>query len=224
MQNVLLKILAVGLVLSALGFFLFFRTLSVMQQGPSFYQESLQVPLESAQRSTQELSAGTQVIASRIEAGEPWEWVITDDQVNGWFAVELASILAQRSIDQVSEPRARFTAGGVDLACRWNAGRLSGVLVLHADLSLNRERQEIVIVLGQIKSGFFSVKREQWETEAKQAIERMQLPVLWESMDEQTRITINLAGIEPDQERMVTIEDIEIVDGQLRLVGSSRPR
>ena len=222
MRNALLKIIGVGFVLGLIGLWLLQQAINEMQRAPEFYNEALEISPDTAFRVTKELKAGTEVVKAKIDAGEPWELVLTEERINAWFAYDLANIMAQRGIDQVSDPRAKIEAEGVTVACQWHASAFSGVLVLQAKLSLDADQEKLTIELGQIRSGWFTVSRDQWEEQARATTAKLKLPVSWEADGNTTRVVVDLSDIKTAQGHTVVVEALIVEDGVITLRGSSR--
>jgi hypothetical protein len=102
------------------------------QGAPEFYAASLQAdPQAQAEASDKLLTEATELV-NRAQREGPWEGLFTEEQINGWLAVDLAENHASSLPEGVEDPRADITPDGLTLACRWYGPPVDTVLSLEA--------------------------------------------------------------------------------------------
>jgi hypothetical protein len=127
--------LAVGLlVLVALlaGGFWLYRSL---QHVPAFYTEALAVADSDLQQSNRELLRQTAALNNHLRRMGAWEAHFTDQQVNGWLAVDVPKNHPDLLPPEISHPRVRITPDAIFAAARFD-GDISAVVSIELDVAL----------------------------------------------------------------------------------------
>ncbi|HAN99221.1 MAG TPA: hypothetical protein DCQ98_18125 [Planctomycetaceae bacterium] len=213
----------IGIAMLTIGLLLIGSLWQASQVEPEFYREALERSDESEVQGNAELLSSTAQVAEKIDGSEPWELTVTEAQVNGWLALELPDLLAQRGVSGVEEPRCRIDENGIRLACRWSASGIGGVLVLHCYPVLDAEHEALAIELRGLKSGLLPVPRRRWLEPLRRATDSPDLPIRWTTDADPPRIIVALDRIETRPGRVLSLERFELADGALELAGSSRP-
>ena len=223
MHGFLWRALGLGIVTLLIGVTMIVLLWRSAQVSPSFYSEALAVPPETQQQASEEFSAATEEVVERIESNREWETSISEEQLNGWLAIDLQEILRSRGLTELEQPRCHIEADGLSLACRWKASGLGGVLLLECRPVLDADTESLTIEIHRVASGLLSVPRSRWLEPVRRAIESSELPVTWGVDQEPPSFKVDLSRIEASPGRRLTFESVELQEGAIVVSGSSLP-
>jgi hypothetical protein len=221
MHGFLWRAFGLGLATLIVGSVLVVSLYQSSQVEPEFYTQALTVNVETQQQASEEFVAAAEEVAEQIESNSGWETSITEEQLNGWLAIDLQKMLSDRGISGIEEPRCRIQVDGIRLACRWQASGLGGVLVLHCQPELDAEHERLTVSIRSVKSGILPVPRSRWLEPLRATVESSELPVSWGTDQEPPTISVDLSRVEAVPGRKLLMEQMELQDGVLKLSGSS---
>ena len=223
MHGFLWRALGLGIVALLIGVMLIFLLWRGSQVAPTFYQEALAVTPETQRQASEEFTAATEEVVELIESKREWETSISEEQLNGWLAIDLQEMLRAQGITELEQPRCRIETDGLSLACRWKASGVGGVLLLECRPVYDADSESLTIELHRISSGLLSVPRSRWLEPVRRAIESSNLPVTWGVDQEPPSFEVDLSRIEASPGRRLTFESVELQEGAIVVSGSSLP-
>ncbi len=109
------------------------------QDVPDFYREAIASPPPNQTQASDDLVRGALALVSQVRKSGIWSATFTEEQVNGWMAVDLVENHAQSLPPGFRDPRVSITPDGVSLACQVDMGAISTVCSLDADVVLEKE-------------------------------------------------------------------------------------
>jgi hypothetical protein len=143
--------LAVGLlVLIALlvGGFWLYRSL---QHVPEFYTEALAVTDSDLEQSNREMLRQTAALNNHLRRMGGWEAHFTDQQVNGWLAVDVPKNHPDLLPPEISHPRVQITPDAISVAARFE-GDISAVISIELEVALT-ETNRLAVRIKKLRVG-----------------------------------------------------------------------
>ena len=111
---------------------------------PTFYRAALAIQAESLREdSDNAIRRVTELFNQTQRKEENWDFVITEAEMNGWFAVDLPRNHARSLPTGVTNPRVSIVSNQVSLAVMYEHGAFSGVLVLR--LSVHMQEPNLLL-------------------------------------------------------------------------------
>jgi hypothetical protein len=190
------------------------------QRVPEFYKKSLGVDPEVQQVRNREMLHKVGDLNNAVQrVGEPWRAVFTAEDVNAYFAVELAKEGANFFPKEIIEPRLMFSDRQVDLACQVMRGTFSGTLHLSLGLTLP-EPNRLVIRVKKAKLGKLPISKEIPVKFLENAFKEKSYRVQQGTEAGDPTITV-LFDIEYDNKRSVLLDGITFQDGRVQISGTT---
>src|SRR5687767_2691292 len=94
------------------------------QQVPDFYREAITADTQrQAAASKEMLRTATALVNNAQHEGE-WEAEFTEEQINGWLAVDLVENHGQALPPEVQDPRVSIRPDGAKIGWRWRGDDL----------------------------------------------------------------------------------------------------
>lgn len=201
---------------SAIGLFAYQAT----QDAPEFYLQAMEVDPAKQVAAGYELQR--RLIDMRSDAQRRQKWVATfsDEQINGWLAVELPKQFPDTLPSQASEPRVAIGRDLTQIACRYDGPKLSTVVSLSVQVHLTDEPNVIAVRVQDVRAGALPIPPAQWLDRVSRAADRAGVELRWSSIDGDpvALVTVELwRGAVSN--RRYQIDHIDLRDGAIELVG-----
>jgi hypothetical protein len=130
------------------------------QRLPDFYKKALAVDDTIQRLRNDEMRYKIGNFNNALQkVGESWQAVFTTEDMNAYFAVELAKEGANLLPDEITEPRLAFSERQVDFACQITQSSFSGILHLTLRLTLP-EPNRLAIRIKNAKLGKLPISKE----------------------------------------------------------------
>lgn len=180
------RIAAIAVLVAAMG-------LAAMGLGGVYVALGREQPFYTAalQRDPQSLAVGSRELESRAttlysETRQPgtWRGAFSEEQINGWLAVQLANTYADALPDEISEPRVSIDEGQLTLGFRTRRGGVETVVTAQAAVML-AENGQVAIRLISVHAGALPLPAMQVAEDISQACRELALPVTWTQVEGQ---------------------------------------
>jgi hypothetical protein len=194
-----------------------------VQRVPAFYEAAETVPLEVHRQAGRELERT--VVAWHNDAGTvgPWSLRLTDQQVNGWLATEMADKFPGRLPDTVRDPRVAFTPQDIRLACRYDGPPLTAVIQLTLQIHVAEEPNTLAIRLRRARAGLLPLPLDGLLDQISEAARQADVILNWGQTDGDPVALITLGELRGTQaNQTVSLESLEVRDGEIELAGHTQ--
>lgn len=192
------------------------------QHVPDFYRQAMLVePAEQADQSKHMVRQVT-ALASDLQKEGPWKALFTQDQINGWLAVDLVKNHAGLLPPAISDPRVNLQPGTIFIACRYRHGRWQGVLSLSAEVYLAGPNTVAVRIL-KARAGSLPLPLDNLLRQLSEATQRMDYHIQWRQVDGDP---VALVALQPPgkQQEPVQIQSLQVREGAIYVAGSTKAR
>ncbi len=190
---------------------------------PEFYEQALQVEPQRLEAASDEMLRQTTELVSHTNTTGSWEVRFTAEQINGWLAVDLPRNHAGSLPKEFHDPRVAITPGGIQVASRYETDWVSTVASLHLDVAL-REHNALAVRFRKARAGSLPLPLKDILDQLSRAARESNLRLTWETIDGDPVGVITIPAMR-DGERnvMVTLDALELRDGEIYLRGRTQP-
>jgi hypothetical protein len=193
------------------------------QQVPEFYRQALAAdPQRQAESSREMLEQASELVSNAQQEGH-WEALFTDEQINGWMAVDLVKNHADALPPEVQEPRLSIRPEGVSLGCRWETERISTVFSLNVELYLAQPNTVALRIRGA-RAGNVPLPLARILDGMTRAAQELDLRLEWVQTAGDPVAMVSFPPPEGRDDRRIIIESIELRPGAVYLAGKTIPR
>lgn len=190
------------------------------RQVPEFYRVALEQPAELQHEQGEKFER--QALALHNQAYHDGRWTVrfTEEEINGWLAVELPAKFPRALPPGISAPRVAFEKGRMRLALRLQRGEASTVLSAAGEAHLTAEPNEIAVRIDSMRAGLLPVPLSRFLEEISQRAAQADLPLRWTEIDGSpvALIRLPLASDEGERRRLV-LENVSLEFGALAIAG-----
>ena len=192
------------------------------QQLPDFYEATLNSdPVQLAESGAVFEQRVLDLRSSAQEAGE-WQAVFTEQQINGWIAVDMPRKFPHWQPREVSDPRVSISRNELKLVFKVESPRLSGVVVAQADVFCTADNQ-IAVQFNSVKSGIVPIPMKRFADKITKGLEKSDIQVEWTEQDGDPVLLIKLPSDVTDQGdgNSVILKSVTLESGQVVLSGET---
>ncbi|MCA9189856.1 MAG: hypothetical protein R3E01_12000 [Pirellulaceae bacterium] len=189
---------------------------------PASYQHSLTVPAAQLLADQRAMDQGVQRLQDEMTSSDHWEATFTDDEINGWLALELRKRFPALLPHTFQDPRVRIASGEAKLACRYLGHRPPTVITIAVDVQSTDEPNVLAVRLKKTQVGAVCGLTEIAVEKIDQAALRARIPVIWDDADGDPVAMVYLPESVLDHGRDVWIDTIQLRDGEVYVAGHSQ--
>ncbi|MBI2825890.1 MAG: hypothetical protein HYX69_14490 [Planctomycetia bacterium] len=188
---------------------------------PAFYAEALCALPEVQHQASDELLAGATALSSSARRRGPWYALFTEEQINGWLAVDLVRNHAELLPEGFVDPRVRIEAGRARIACGYRQAAVSTVLSISVDLYL-AEPNCVALRFEGARAGALPVPMTTLVEGVAHAAERLNLRVRWRQAGGDPVALVSLPTAH-DEKNVLKLDALRLRDRELYLAGRTEP-
>lgn len=190
------------------------------QRLPDFYKESLAVSPELRQVQNKRMREKIINLNNSVQnTGKPWSIQFSEDDLNAYFAVELAREGSNILPRDITEPRLTFSDRQLDFACRVEQGSLAGILHLMVGLEIP-EPNRLSIRIKNARLGKLPISREIPAKMLAEALEKAGYKVRQSTTADDPVVSFML-DLKYGKDLKVNLESLSLVDGAVQISGET---
>jgi hypothetical protein len=214
--------LAVAVVLTIVAAAALWGVYQASQQVPEFYEHALAAPTETQAAAGQALERQAASLNNQVRRPGRWEARFTQDEINGWLAVDLPKKFPGSLPRGVSDPRVAVSPDQVQLAVKWQQGSTSAVLSAAGDAYLTEEPNQVAIRVLAVRAGALPVPLARFLDEIAERAASSGLPLEWTEVegDPVALITLPLDR-EEFRGKQLLVEELRLEDGAIVVAGKT---
>lgn len=190
------------------------------QHVPEFYVQALERDPVVDRKQGDELERRVLDLHNQVQAGGEWEALFTEDQINGWLAVDLTEKFPNVLPSAVHEPRMIITPDEVKLACRYKTSQIDTVISLAATISMTDEPNVLAVRIHRARAGALPIPLAQFLDEITHAAHKGDIDVRWLQSEGDPVALVRLPTENMDlPDRQLFLEQFELRAGEAWLAG-----
>lgn len=187
---------------------------------PGEYREVVEAEPEVQRQGSDELLQQASALASDLRQQRDWEAWFTEEQVNGWLAVDLVENHPDSLPDGISDPRVTLREKAISLFCRMRRGGTETVLTLVVEPYLD-EPNVLGLRFHKARAGILPLPLGSIVEQFEKAARDLELHLTWRQTDGDPVALITIPATF-DDDRILRLEHIEVRDGEFYAAGSGK--
>jgi hypothetical protein len=184
---------------------------------PEFYQQTLVLEPQAAEKSGNEFTEQTFELANRVRDIGKWSALFTDEQVNGWLATEMPQKHPELVPEGFADPRVRFGQDGLQFGVQYTAAGVQTVVWLDVEVSMTESR-EAALRFRRVRAGDLPLPLGHVLDALTQVAEDLHVPLRWTTVDGDPTALIALSATSDGRMRF-ELEQVKISAGRLFVSG-----
>lgn len=212
-------VLVVLLLVAAGAFWFAYRA---SQKVPEFYERAMAVDRAVQQAGSDQLLQRTTALVSDVKKPGRWQALFTEEQINGWLAVDLVRNHSNSLPSTISDPRVSIEPDRATFACRVQQGRWRSVLSLTIDVYLSAP-DTVALRFRRARAGAMPLPLDTLLAQAAEAARRARWRVNWSQIDGDPVALIPLEPIDKPRAR-IEIDTLSLRQGEIYVAGTTKGR
>jgi uncharacterized protein YpmS len=185
-----------------------------------FYSAALAADPDALRVGSRELESRATALYSETRQAGTWRAAFSEDQINGWLAVQLANSYSDALPADVWEPRVAIANDHLALGFRTRRGGVETIVSAKAAVMLTDEG-DVAIRLLSVRAGSLPLPAMQVAEDISQACRELSLPVNWTQVDGQAVAILNVNRSGGAAGKTISLEALELRDGAIYLEGQT---
>jgi hypothetical protein len=192
------------------------------QQVPDFYREAITSDTTRQAAASKEMLRTASALVSNAQKSGEWEAEFTEEQINGWLAVDLVQNHGQALPPEVRDPRVSLQPDGIKIGWRWTGEDLSAVFSLDVQLGLT-ESNVLALTIRGARAGTVPLPLSQVLDTVSEAAGQMNIPLQWKKSAGHPVALITVPPPDSDDKKAIVVDHLELRQGALYLSGRTLP-
>jgi hypothetical protein len=189
---------------------------------PDFYEHSLEVSPVQQRKASEEMVRKATSLYNELRREGQWHALVTEEEINGWLAVDLVENHPRLLPEEVTEPRVQILPSRVEVAAQVDSERFEGVLHGTFEVSVP-EPNVLALRIHAFRLGRLPVSRENVVEKLLQVARReaFETELTRQDGDPVLRVRIPLVH---EKHLNGWIETIKLDQGEIYVSGSTEKR
>lgn len=187
-----------------------------LKQVPEFYRLAMVTSPQQLAEGQQQLQKRVDQLKQDVRFNPHWSITLTEQQINGWLASEYG-----REQGAVTEPRVRIHRDHIEIGCRARHGNWEAVISASMTARLTSMPNILELEIQSVRAGTLSIAWTGVLDRARSALQQTRLQTRWFSEEDPIRVEVTVPARWGRTGRHLTIERLELANGQLTLDGRS---
>ena len=220
MRKFLRMVMMAGVALILAAALFLYGTYSASQHVPEFYERAIHLEPAAQAQAGDELERTALQLHNEVRQGGKWQAVLTDEQVNGWLAVDLPAKFPDMLAKEIRDPRVAISPQQAQLACRYESSLGTTVVSLALDIHLTNEPNVIAVRIRQARAGLIPLPLKQGLDQVSVAAREAGIPLRWTQKegDPVALITVPVS-LEEYGKQLLRLDSLDLREGEIRLSG-----
>ena len=220
MRNIARRLLITALPSIAVGAVSLWCLYQAARRPPAFYQQAIAAPVAAQVDEGEQFERTALELHNQLQHFGRWEACLTQEQVNGWLAIDLPAKFPRALPSGLSEPRIAIEDGMLRIALRYQRGGIDTVLSIAGEAYLTAQPNEIALRLDQARAGLVPIPLTRFLDEIAERAAQANVPMRWTEVS-----GAPVALIRPPLDtsdaanRRVVLDRLQLDRGQLVLGG-----
>jgi hypothetical protein len=189
-----------------------------MGRARPFYEQALRLDPQTLEVGSRELESRATALYSEARQPGQWHAAFTEDQINGWLALQLAEVYADALPDEIAEPRVAIGSGRLTLGFRARRGGVETIVSADAAVMLTDEG-DVAIRLLSVQAGALPLPVMQLADDVSKACQKLALPVRWTQDNGQPVAIVDVKESRGKKAKQILLDTVELRDGTIYLAG-----
>jgi hypothetical protein len=185
-----------------------------------WYQQAIAAQPSQQQAHGQKMERRLLDLRNDVRQPGRFEAVFTDEEINGWLAVDLPRKFPRTLPSEVREPRVAIHPDQVQLAFQVESDSIAVVMHLALDVQLTDQPNVLAVRLHKAKAGMLPLPLDEWLEDIDTAAHGAGIPMRWTQQDGDPVALITIPVQHPEYEaQQIHLDTIELREGTIYLAG-----
>jgi hypothetical protein len=213
--------LVVGfVVVGAVSASVFYGVWRATQQVPEFYEVAIKKEPVRLAKQGEVLEQKVLELHNEVRHPGRWETTFTDEQINGWLAVDLPEKFPRALPKGVTEPRVAIQPEKAQVACRYQTTKVKTVFSMGVEISLTDEPNVVAVRIRKAQAGLMPIPLHQILQHATRYAHKSEVPLRWVQQDGDPVALVTVPSEHEDfVHHKIRIETVELREGSVYLAG-----
>lgn len=190
---------------------------------PEFYRQAIALSAEEQRGASDAFVAKALALASDIQTKHRWRVSFSNQEINGWLAVDVPTNLPGAIPPEVVQPRIQIRPGEATIACHLQNEEFDAVVSVKLDVFVTTPN-EVAIRFRGATLGTLPVPINKLLEPIGEAAAQLDLPLVWRQEEGDPVAVIFLESGGSEEPRGLQLEAIELGDGELLIAGKNFKR
>ena len=189
---------------------------------PEFYTKALAASPQEYEKAGDELEKNVLELRNEVRREGRWEVEFSDEQINGWLAVDLQKNFSDLLPKTIQDPRVAISQSEILIACRFDDGKAKTILSLGVDVRLTDEPNVVAVRFRRARAGSIPLPLSRVIDKITDAARHSDVALRWaqEQGDPVALVEVPVTHEAYDSKELL-LETIELDDGLVRIAGRS---
>ena len=220
MRKYLRIVMMVGFVLTVFGGGVALFVCRAAQHEPEFYRQAMKVEPELQAEAGYELEQSVLELSNETREPGHWQATFSDEQINGWLAVDLPAKFANVLPLGVASPRVAIRDDLIHIAARYKDKLVESVLSFSLEVNLTEEPNTVAVTIRKVRAGVLPVPVRQFLDRISDAAQRSDIQLRWSQAQGDPVAFVTIPSQHENYvHRKIFVETIELHDGEIFLAG-----
>jgi hypothetical protein len=151
-----------------------------------------------------------------------WQAIFSDDEINGWLAVDLKEEFPHLLPHRVHDPRVSISEQAAQIACQYKSPDVTVVLSMDVGAFVTAEPNVVGLRIQRARIGAVPGLVKMAKEEITRAAQRARIKLRWAEQDGDDVAMVTVPSDVVMEGHQVFIEKIEFHDGEVHLAGRSQ--
>ena len=188
---------------------------------PEFYAKAAMTDPSKAAAASDEMVRKTTALASDMRKRGPWRALFTEQQINGWLAVDLEKNYPGLLPPQISEPRVAIHPDELIVGCRFENGRIKTVLWINLNVYL-AEPNVVALQIRKVRAGLVPLPMKNVLDQVSSAARQFNLHLRWQQSGSDPVALIAIRPPENEKGKRLRIESLKLSEKEAYLAGTTQ--
>jgi hypothetical protein len=190
---------------------------------PQFYERALAADPVVQRTAGDELERRALELHNEVQVAGDWEAIFTQQQINGWLAVDLLEKFPELLPPEVTDPRVEITPEEVRIACRYHDENIETVISLALTAALSEEPNTVAVRVKRARAGALPIPLKQFLDDITAAARDSGLDLRWLQSEGDPVALIRLPTEHTDlPDRILHLKRFELREGEAYLSGETQ--
>ncbi len=219
-RRILLWLLLALLILAVAGGGLLYVA---SQRVPQFYTDALKADPQGQRQASDEMLQRTSELISDVRRPGRWQALFTDEQINGWLAVDLVENHPNALPATLKDPRVVITTEGITVGCRLRQSGFESVGSLTIEPYLT-EPNVAALRIRSARAGAVPMPLGEVLRRISEAAARLDFPIRWQQADGDPVAVVTVPSSTREHNVSVHIDTLRLGDGEILFGGTTERR
>lgn len=212
--------LFLGVAVLAAAFFL--GTYQAYRYVPDFYEQALTKEPAAQREASQELSSRVTMLYSDAQQTGDWKALFTQEQINGWLAVDLVEKHGELLPPTIHDPRIEISPETLTLALRIEDESINAVFSLSVEVYL-AESNVVAFRLRKARAGALPIPMSEVLVHLTTAAEHLNLPLRWTQVENDPVALLTVEPQKDSEDNVLHLDALELQNQEIFLSGRTMP-